>query len=43
LAAEGKTFIEQVHHIDRGYENVDQMLTKLGARIYRRSEIYKAN
>ena len=33
LAAEGTTIIENTHHIDRGYDNIDGLLIKLGADI----------
>ena len=35
LAAEGKTVIEHVRHIDRGHERIDAKLRRLGARIER--------
>ncbi len=35
LAAQGKTIVEQVHHIDRGYEHIEQLFQKLGADIHR--------
>jgi len=35
LAAHGKTVVEQVHHIDRGYDQIETMLAHLGARISR--------
>lgn len=35
LAAEGKTTVDNVYHIDRGYENLDLTLRKLGADITR--------
>ena len=35
LMAEGVTEIENVHHIDRGYDNIDQKLNAMGARITR--------
>ena len=35
LAARGTTIISRVYHIDRGYENIEQRLTKLGASIER--------
>jgi len=35
LAAGGTTIVEQVHHIDRGYDRIEQMLGSLGARIRR--------
>jgi UDP-N-acetylglucosamine 1-carboxyvinyltransferase len=37
LAAEGESIIEHVGLIDRGYLNVEQRLSQLGARIERRS------
>ncbi len=38
LAAKGTTTVNRVYHIDRGYENIDGKLRKLGARIQRVSE-----
>ncbi|NGQ93720.1 UDP-N-acetylglucosamine 1-carboxyvinyltransferase [Brevibacillus sp. SYP-B805] len=35
LAAEGTTVVEQVHHIDRGYERLEWQLQQLGASIAR--------
>ena len=35
LAAEGKTTIENVFQIDRGYEKIEERLQKLGADIKR--------
>ncbi len=35
LAAEGKTIIKGLQHLDRGYENLDLKLQKLGAKILR--------
>lgn len=35
LAADGKTEINALRHIDRGYENIEQMLSGLGADIKR--------
>ncbi len=35
LAARGTTEVSRVYHIDRGYENIDGKLRKLGARIER--------
>jgi UDP-N-acetylglucosamine 1-carboxyvinyltransferase len=37
LAAEGETLIDRVYHIDRGYEHIEEKLTKVGARIRRLS------
>ena len=35
LAARGKSVISQIHHIDRGYERIEDRLTALGADIKR--------
>lgn len=35
LCAEGTSMIENLHHIDRGYENLEEKLIGLGARIKR--------
>lgn len=35
LAAEGETQISEIHHIDRGYERIDEKLRSLGADIER--------
>ena len=35
LAAKGKTIIEGVHHLDRGYERMEEKLALCGADIYR--------
>jgi UDP-N-acetylglucosamine 1-carboxyvinyltransferase len=35
LAAEGKTTVQQLRHLDRGYECLDEKLRQLGARIER--------
>ena len=35
LQAEGQTEINQVYHIDRGYEHIDEKLGSLGAHIER--------
>jgi UDP-N-acetylglucosamine 1-carboxyvinyltransferase len=39
LAAHGTTVVEQIHHIDRGYDRIEKMLTRLGAHIRRYSPI----
>ncbi len=36
LSAEGKSVIQNIEQIDRGYQNIDQRLQKLGAQIVRR-------
>lgn len=38
LAASGKTTVNRVYHIDRGYERIDDKLRKLGARMDRAKE-----
>ncbi|MCB2188485.1 MAG: UDP-N-acetylglucosamine 1-carboxyvinyltransferase [Deltaproteobacteria bacterium] len=38
LAAEGRTAISRVYHLDRGYERIDQKLTAAGARVTRDQE-----
>ena len=35
LVAEGETTVDRVYHIDRGYENIEEKLSGLGARIRR--------
>ena len=35
LVANGPTEIQRVYHLDRGYEKIDEKLTKLGAKIQR--------
>lgn len=35
LAAEGKTVVDRVYHIDRGYERIEEKLSPLGAHISR--------
>lgn len=39
LAARGSTVVEQVHHIDRGYDRIEEMLSRLGASIKRVSHV----
>ena len=38
LAAEGKTEISRIYHIDRGYEKIEEKFQSLGAEIFRDSE-----
>jgi UDP-N-acetylglucosamine 1-carboxyvinyltransferase len=38
LVARGETTIDRVYHIDRGYENIEGKLTRLGANIERISD-----
>ena len=35
LAARGETVIERIYHLDRGYERIEEKLSRLGARIRR--------
>lgn len=35
LAAEGQTIVKEIYHIDRGYDKIDEQLTRLGATIQR--------
>jgi UDP-N-acetylglucosamine 1-carboxyvinyltransferase len=38
LAARGRSVIQNVHQIDRGYEDIDRRLTELGADVHREPE-----
>jgi len=38
LAADGKTTIQKLHHLDRGYENLEAKLRQLGAKLQRVQE-----
>jgi UDP-N-acetylglucosamine 1-carboxyvinyltransferase len=38
LVAKGKTMVNRIYHLDRGYENIDAKLKKLGAFIERVEE-----
>ena len=38
LAAEGETVVNRVYHLDRGYEQVEDKLGAVGARVERVSE-----
>ena len=35
LVANGETVVDRIYHIDRGYENIEEKLVGLGARIHR--------
>ena len=35
LAARGKTIVDRIYHLDRGYEHIEQKLTHIGANIKR--------
>ena len=38
LAAKGETIIRRIYHLDRGYEQIEQKFSKLGAKIFRELE-----
>jgi UDP-N-acetylglucosamine 1-carboxyvinyltransferase len=38
LAARGKTSISRIYHLERGYENIEEKLQNLGARVWREKE-----
>ena len=35
LVAQGESYVDRVYHIDRGYERIEEKLSRLGARIQR--------
>ena len=35
LAAQGTTYVKNIHYVERGYENIIQKFTALGAKIRR--------
>jgi UDP-N-acetylglucosamine 1-carboxyvinyltransferase len=35
LVAKGETIVDRIYHIDRGYECIEEKLTKIGASIKR--------
>jgi UDP-N-acetylglucosamine 1-carboxyvinyltransferase len=38
LVARGRTSVSRIYHLERGYENMEQKLQKLGAKIWREKE-----
>ena len=38
LVSEGTTEINNIYHIDRGYTDIEEKLSNLGAKIYRVEE-----
>ncbi len=38
LVAKGETEIHRIYHLDRGYENIEEKLTMLGAKVWREKE-----
>lgn len=41
LVAKGETLVDRVYHIDRGYENIEGKLTRIGAKIKRIDDNYE--
>ena len=35
LTAKGKSIVNRIYHLDRGYENIEQKLRNVGAKIRR--------
>ena len=35
MSAKGKSVITRIYHLDRGYENIEKKLKKVGAKIKR--------
>jgi UDP-N-acetylglucosamine 1-carboxyvinyltransferase len=42
LSADGVTEIEDMHHVDRGYQDLEAKLTSLGAVVHRERELSAA-
>jgi UDP-N-acetylglucosamine 1-carboxyvinyltransferase len=38
MSADGQTIVHRIYHIDRGYEQVEERLNRIGARIERVEE-----
>ncbi len=38
LVAQGKTAVSRIYHLERGYENLEEKLQNLGARVWREKE-----
>lgn len=38
LVAKGRTDVHRIYHLDRGYENIEEKLVKLGASVWREKE-----
>lgn len=43
LAAEGTTIVQGLHHLDRGYENIESKLQQLGANLQRINPVQPKN
>ncbi len=41
LVAEGETIIDRVYHMDRGYEQLDEKLRGVGAKIQRLGNLFR--
>ena len=39
LAAKGKTEISRIYHLERGYENLVEKLSGVGAKIFRKKDV----
>ena len=35
LSARGETIIDRIYHLDRGYENIEEKLLNIGAKVQR--------
>ena len=38
LVAKGRTDVQRIYHLDRGYEKIEDKLLKLGAKVWREKE-----
>ena len=38
LVAKGRTDVHRIYHLDRGYENIEEKLLKLGANVWREKD-----
>jgi UDP-N-acetylglucosamine 1-carboxyvinyltransferase len=38
LTARGKTTVSRIYHLERGYENIEEKMIKLGAKMWREKE-----
>ncbi len=38
LAAKGRTEINRIYHLERGYEDIDKKLAGIGAKVWREKE-----
>ena len=36
IVAQGETVVDRIYHVDRGYQRIEDKLSKLGANIKRR-------